>query len=170
METDNLAKDTTCAPPNDTLREPVDTGGPFKGKYSTASKMSQPGQDLEVPPPAKTLRVSLSWNPRLLELALACFPATNLRLWFEWIVRDVVQNRASFPDLVQFRLSERRYRMVEIKGPGDRLQENQLRFLKFCTEHRMPVFVCWVRCAEGAIRPRSSLDGARKLRMRERRR
>jgi hypothetical protein len=123
METDNLAKDTTCAPPNDTLREPVDTGGPFKGKYSTASKMSQPGQDLEVPPPAKTLRVSLSWNPRLLELALACFPATNLRLWFEWIVRDVVQNRASFPDLVQFRPSERRYRMVEIKGPGDRLQE-----------------------------------------------
>ena len=39
-----------------------------------------------------------------------------------------------------------RYRMVEVKGPGDRLQDNQRRFLEFCTLHHMPVFVCQVRC------------------------
>jgi hypothetical protein len=82
---------------------------------------------------------------RLLELALRCFPAVHLRLWFEWIVRDVVDNRAGFPDLVQFWPTESRYRMVEVKGPGDRLQDNQRRFLEFCTGHGMPVFVCQVR-------------------------
>ena len=82
---------------------------------------------------------------RLLELALRCFPATHLRLWFEWIVRDVVDNRSGFPDLVQFWPDEPRYRMVEVKGPGDRLQDNQRRFLEFCTRHGMPVFVCQVR-------------------------
>ncbi len=81
----------------------------------------------------------------LLERALLCFPASHLRLWFEWIVRDVMQNRAGFPDLVQFWPNERRYRMVEIKGPGDRLQDNQRRFLEFCGERGMPVAVCRVK-------------------------
>ena len=80
----------------------------------------------------------------LLECALQCFPAAHLRLWFEWIVQDAVENRAGFPDLVQFWPSEQRYRMVEIKGPGDRLQDNQRRFLEFCSRHEMPVFVCRV--------------------------
>lgn len=84
-------------------------------------------------------------NSQLLECALQCFPVAHLRLWFEWIVRDVVENRAGFPDLVQFWPDEQRYRMVEIKGPGDRLQDNQRRFLEFCTEHEMPVFVCKVK-------------------------
>jgi hypothetical protein len=35
--------------------------------------------------------------------------------------------------------------MVEVKGPGDRLQDNQRRFLEFCTLHHMPVFVCRVQ-------------------------
>jgi hypothetical protein len=82
---------------------------------------------------------------RLLQLALRCFPAAHLRLWFEWIVGDVVDNRAGFPDLVQFWPSENRYRMVEVKGPGDRLQDNQRRFLEFCAAHEIPVFVCQVR-------------------------
>jgi len=82
---------------------------------------------------------------RLLDLALRCFPASHLRLWFEWILRDLVDNRAGFPDLVQFWPSEPGYRMVEVKGPGDRLQDNQRRFLEFCTGQQMPVFLCQVR-------------------------
>jgi hypothetical protein len=85
---------------------------------------------------------------RLLECALHCFPPSHLRLWFEWIVRDVVENRTGFPDLVQFWPDERRYRMVEVKGPGDRLQDNQRRFLEFCNQHGMPVFVCRVGWGE----------------------
>lgn len=38
--------------------------------------------------------------------------------------------------------------MIEVKGPGDRLQDNQLRWLEFCGDHQMPVTVCYVRWAE----------------------
>ncbi len=97
-------------------------------------------------------------SARLLECALECFPASHLRLWFEWIVRDVVDNRTGFPDLVQFWMSERRYRMVEVKGPGDRLQDNQRRFLEFCGEHEMPALVCRVSWQKGmAHAPQGSL-------------
>ena len=84
----------------------------------------------------------------LLESALTCIPAAHLKIWFEWIVRDVRDNRAGFPDLVQFWPLERRYRMIEVKGPGDRLQDNQRRLLEYCVSHAMPVSVCHVRWAE----------------------
>jgi hypothetical protein len=84
----------------------------------------------------------------LLESALTCFPAAHLRVWFEWIVRDPT-NRAGFPDLVQFWPLERRYRLIEVKGPGDRLQDNQRRLLEYCVSHAMPVSVCHVRWAAG---------------------
>jgi hypothetical protein len=81
----------------------------------------------------------------LLESALTCIPAAHLKIWFEWILHDVRENRAGFPDLVQFWPLERRYRMIEVKAPGDRLQDNQRRFLELCASHRIPVSVCRVR-------------------------
>jgi hypothetical protein len=81
----------------------------------------------------------------LLESALMCIPAAHLRIWFEWIVRDLRDNRAGFPDLVQFWPLERRYRMIEVKGPGDRLQDNQRRLLEYCASRHLPVSVCHVR-------------------------
>ena len=57
-------------------------------------------------------------------------------------------NRAGMPDLIQFWPAERRYRMIEVKGPGDRLQDNQKRWLAFCAQHGMPVDVCYVRWSE----------------------
>ena len=81
----------------------------------------------------------------LLDRALRCFPPAHLKLWFEWIVSDVRENRAGFPDLVQFWPRERRYRMIEVKGPGDRLQDNQRRLLQYCLANNMPVAVCNVR-------------------------
>jgi hypothetical protein len=86
-------------------------------------------------------------SKQLLESALTCIPAAHLRIWFEWIVRDVQENRAGFPDLVQFWPLERRYRMIEVKGPGDRLQDNQRRLLEYCVSHQMPVSVCHLRWA-----------------------
>ncbi len=89
-------------------------------------------------------------NKSLLERALTCFPAAHLRLWFEWIVSDVQQNRAGFPDLVQFWPQQRRYRMIEVKGPGDRLQDNQRRLLEYCVAHGIPVCMCKVRAVRSA--------------------
>jgi hypothetical protein len=85
----------------------------------------------------------------LLQWALHCFPPAHLRVWFEWIVRDVRENRAGFPDLVQFWPAERKYRMIEVKGPGDRVQDNQKRLLEHCVFHEIPVWVCHVRWSDG---------------------
>ncbi len=84
-------------------------------------------------------------DQELLNTALECFPASHLRHWCEWILLDAHGNRAGFPDLVQFWPGERRYRLIEVKGPGDRLQENQRRLLEYCTSREMPVSVCHVR-------------------------
>lgn len=86
----------------------------------------------------------------LLEQALACLPAAHLRAWFERLLEDIKANRAGMPDLIRFWPAERRYQMIEVKGPGDRLQDNQLRWLAFCAEHDMPVQVCYVQWEEEA--------------------
>ncbi|WP_342594684.1 VRR-NUC domain-containing protein [Salinicola lusitanus] len=95
-------------------------------------------------------------DDHLLELALQCIPARHLRLWFERLLGDVRANRAGMPDLIQFwpqggdpsqatqDATAPAYRMIEVKGPGDRLQDNQKRWLEFCARHDMPVSVCYV--------------------------
>jgi hypothetical protein len=80
----------------------------------------------------------------LLEHALQCIPADHLAKWFARILADIAANRSGFPDLIQFWPEQRRYRMIEVKGPGDRLQDNQIRLLDFCLQHGMPVAVCHV--------------------------
>ncbi|WP_201700404.1 VRR-NUC domain-containing protein [Paraburkholderia hiiakae] len=81
----------------------------------------------------------------LLALALDCFPAAHLRLWFERLLREPIANRSGLPDLVRFWPHERRYELIEVKGPGDRLQDNQRRWLAYCVQHGMPVSVLQVR-------------------------
>ncbi|WP_010678626.1 VRR-NUC domain-containing protein [Pseudomonas sp. S9] len=87
-------------------------------------------------------------DQHLLEQALECLPAVHLRAWFERLLADIKANRAGMPDLIQFWPEHRRYRMIEVKGPGDRLQDNQRRWLAFCAEHNMPVDVCYVQWAD----------------------
>ncbi|MGY2460784.1 VRR-NUC domain-containing protein [Vreelandella sulfidaeris] len=88
----------------------------------------------------------------LVELALTCIPAEHLRRCFERLLEDLKANRAGLPDLIQFLpnapAGEPRYRMIEVKGPGDRLQDNQRRWLTFFHRHGMPVAVCYVRWAD----------------------
>jgi hypothetical protein len=80
----------------------------------------------------------------LLEMALACIPAAHLNVIFKRLANDVRSNRAGMPDLIQLWPVENRYQMVEVKGPGDRLQDNQRRWLAFCHEHNLPIRVCHV--------------------------
>jgi hypothetical protein len=79
-----------------------------------------------------------------LELALHCIPATHLQKFFERLLGDIRTNRSGLPDLIQLWPAERRYRLIEVKGPGDRLQDNQVRWLSFCLTHSIPVCVCKV--------------------------
>ena len=79
-----------------------------------------------------------------LELALDCIPAAHLQRFFERLLTDVRANRSGLPDLIQLWREERRYRLIEVKGPGDRLQDNQVRWLNFCLAQDIPVCVCKV--------------------------
>ena len=97
-----------------------------------------------------------SLTPQLLDQALHCLPAEHLRRWFGRLLQDVKANRTGMPDLIKFYPRQQRYLMIEVKGPGDRLQDNQLRWLDFCAEHGMPVQVCYVRWAEVAEQPMSA--------------
>lgn len=80
----------------------------------------------------------------LLELALHCIPAHHLEQLFTRILAGIAMNRNGFPDLIQFWPAQQRYQMVEVKGPGDRLQDNQVRLLDFCLTAQIPVAVCYV--------------------------
>lgn len=89
-------------------------------------------------------------SDELISLALACIPAAHLKQWFERILLDIKTNRSGFPDLIQFWPAEQRYNMIEVKGPGDRLQDNQLRWIDYCAAHQMPISVCYLQWAESA--------------------
>ncbi|ACC74386.1 VRR-NUC domain-containing protein [Paraburkholderia phymatum] len=92
-------------------------------------------------------------TPDLLALALDCLPAAHLKRWFERLLVDIRANRSGLPDLIRFWPRERRYELIEVKGPGDRLQDNQIRWLAYCVQHDMPVRVLDVRWTE-------NVDGA----------
>lgn len=86
----------------------------------------------------------------LLAQALDCLPAAHLKLFFTRLLRDVKANRSGLPDLIRFWPAERRYELIEVKGPGDKLQDNQIRWLQYCVSHGMPVRVCHVSWLEDA--------------------
>ena len=95
----------------------------------------------------------VSWglfDETLLEMALACIPADHLRAFFQRILQDVPNHRSGLPDLIQLWPGEQRYRMIEVKGPGDRLQDNQKRWIEFALVQRIPVAVCYVQWSEAA--------------------
>ena len=81
----------------------------------------------------------------LIDMALDCIPAVHLKKWCERILLDIKANRTGFPDLIQFWPAERRYNMIEVKGPGDRLQDNQMRWIEYCAAHEMPISVCYLQ-------------------------
>lgn len=83
-------------------------------------------------------------TPELLALALKLIPAEHLRLIFERLLSDIRTHRSGFPDLIQFDIEAQSYRLIEVKGPGDRLQDNQKLWLDYFVEHQIPCSVCWV--------------------------
>ena len=84
----------------------------------------------------------------LLEQALAHLPPQHLKRFFLRLLRDVKANRSGLPDLIRFQAQAPGYELIEIKGSGDKLQDNQIRWLDYCAEHGMPVRVCHVRWRE----------------------
>jgi hypothetical protein len=92
----------------------------------------------------------------LLSLALQRIPSAHWRVMFDRILNDPRENMAGFPDLILFRADDAYYEFIEVKGPGDTIQQNQLRWMQYFSINRIPCRVVNVRWAEVS----SSIDSA----------
>ena len=75
----------------------------------------------------------------LLERFLSVISINSLLSVFKRLLADPRNNRSGFPDFVVFQNGG--YRLVEVKGPGDRLQKNQLRWLRHFSSVGIPAEV-----------------------------
>ena len=73
----------------------------------------------------------------MIRLALERIDYLHWRAVFNRILRDLRNNRSGFPDLVHFPPAGG-YRLVEVKGPGDSLQNNQRRWMQYFHQHGIP--------------------------------
>jgi hypothetical protein len=84
----------------------------------------------------------VSWSyldKDLLEQAIKAIPVNHLVKIFERLLVDIKNNRSGFPDLILF--LDGGYKLVEIKGPGDRLQKNQARWFRYFYQQGIPAEV-----------------------------
>lgn len=80
----------------------------------------------------------------LLTLALNCIPAHHWHVIFERILMDLSTHTSGLPDLIAFYPKTKTYELIEVKGPGDSLQDNQRQWLQFFSQHKIPASVSWV--------------------------
>jgi len=83
-------------------------------------------------------------DEHLLATALDIIPREHLFTIWERLLFDPAENRSGFPDLIAFAEEVGDYCMIEVKGPGDALQNNQKRWLRYFSAHGIPAAVAWV--------------------------
>jgi len=82
----------------------------------------------------------------ILDLAIREIPAIHWHAVFNQLLTDIRNYRSGQPDLVCFPDSGG-YQLIEVKAPGDKLQTNQLRWMRFFNEQNIPhsvVHVEWL--------------------------
>ncbi|NVD09003.1 VRR-NUC domain-containing protein [Vibrio sp. JPW-9-11-11] len=78
----------------------------------------------------------------LLHLALTHIPSEMLAKLFTVMLSDLKLFRSGMPDLIAFK--EGTFEWIEVKGPGDKLQDNQWRWFKEFERLNVPFSVCYV--------------------------
>lgn len=84
----------------------------------------------------------------LIESAVRVIPAAHLLAVFERLLFDPRENRRGFPDLIALGPKAGDYRLIEVKAPGDALQDSQKRWLRFFARQGIPAEVARVRWRE----------------------
>ncbi len=79
------------------------------------------------------------FDDALLKLCFDNLPPQHLTQIFRRMLADLRNNTNGLPDLILFR--DNAYQMVEIKGPGDKLQKNQIRWFRFFHQQSIPATV-----------------------------
>lgn len=80
----------------------------------------------------------ISWS-RVLD----AMPPAHLCVILKRMLEDLGQHRAGFPDLFCVD-ADGQYRLLEVKGPNDKLRENQRAWLAYFAEHGIPAGVVMV--------------------------
>ena len=72
-------------------------------------------------------------------------PNSHLLAIWQRMLFDPRENRRGFPDLIALGSARGDYCLIEVKGPGDALQDNQKRWLRFFQREHIPAQVAWVQ-------------------------
>lgn len=83
-------------------------------------------------------------DPELVARVTALVPPGHLLAIWERMLFDPGENRRGFPDLIALGEKPGDYCLIEVKGPGDALQDSQKRWLRFFREQAVPARVAWV--------------------------
>lgn len=83
-------------------------------------------------------------SEKLLSDALIRIPVAHWQALFDRLLLDIRHNGKGLPDLVLFP-ENGGYEFIEIKGPGDALQQHQRRWMQYFSEHGIPHRVVNVR-------------------------
>ena len=89
----------------------------------------------------------VSWravSEALVAAAAAVIPREHLLAIWQRMLFDPRENRRGFPDLLALGSRPGDYQMIEVKGPGDTLQQSQKRWLRFFRENGIPATVAQV--------------------------
>lgn len=82
-------------------------------------------------------------SEELLMAAITHFPASLITELFKVMLTDLKLYRNGMPDLILFK--DGQYQWVEVKGPGDKLQDNQWRWIDRFIELDVNFHVCYVK-------------------------
>ena len=94
--------------------------------------------------------VHWKYLPReLVDKCARTIPRDHLAAIFDKLSEHPGGNKSGFPDLIVFSSSGQRktppYELIEVKGPGDQLQINQRRWLRYFSSHGIPFRVVRVQ-------------------------
>ncbi len=84
-------------------------------------------------------------SEELIDLALAIIPAQHLKVIFRHLLSDLRNHRRGMPDLSVFDLAQQSYRLIEVKGPGDKLQDHQTLWIETMLDNGIPIEVAQVQ-------------------------
>ncbi|MCV6609639.1 MAG: VRR-NUC domain-containing protein [Amphritea sp.] len=85
----------------------------------------------------------------LLDLALDLIPSDHLKTVFEHLLLDLKHHRRGLPDLTCFDPANQSYQLIEVKGPGDRLQDHQRLWIEFLIAQGIETEVWYVEWEDG---------------------
>lgn len=89
-------------------------------------------------------------NRHLITHALKNIPLCHWINLFEYLLMDIRNHKSGLPDLIYFP-DKGSYSLLEVKGPGDRLQKNQLRWMRYFEQCNIDHAVVYVEYVENII-------------------